>query len=427
MQDKILQGHVWHCNDKTTTPSIEYWKNGAIYVNSEGTIEALGNYKDIHNRFSQVKVEDYSNSILIPGFIDTHLHMPQLDIIGSYGENLLKWLKTYAFPAEELFTIETHCRSVSKRLADELIANGVTTSAIFTTSHKTSTEALFTEIDRRGLKAIIGKVSMNRHAPPGLLQETSKDIEDQKILINKWHNKNERLHYALTPRFAPSCSHDLLKALGDLKQEKPDLWVQTHHAETKAEITWVKELFPKSKNYLSIYDDYGLLDKKTILAHSIHSTDDELSLLSEKKASISHCPSSNLFLGSGLMPLKKYIDKGISVSLGSDIGGGSSISPWQTMNEAYKISALRDERITPQSIFYMATLGGARSLGFGDKTGNFTVGKDADLVVLNLNNSRLLANKFNQTQDPNELLLPMMMLADDRIVEKVFVQGKELA
>lgn len=273
---------------------------------------------------------------------------------------------------------------------------------------------------------IVGKVSMDRNAPERLLQGAEEDFDDNQALIKKWHGKEGRLYCALTPRFAPACSKRLLSKLQELKSCFPDLYVQTHHSETLEEVKWVKKLFPGFPDYLSIYERYGFLGPRTVLAHSIHATESEIRRIAETKTKVVHCPTSNLFLGSGLFPLNRFAKRKASVSLGSDIGGGTSLSPWTTMNEAYKIQQLLKENITPESLFYMSTLGAATSIDMAHLIGNFEKGKAADFQVLNIGKHRLLSRRFKTVESAKERLFAMMMMADDRIVEEVFIQGRSV-
>jgi guanine deaminase len=423
----IYLGEIWHTPRAPNflhkkDSDLEVFPRGALCVDANGKILAVGAADKVRAQFPQAIVEDFGNALLIPGFIDTHLHFPQLDIIGSHGEQLLGWLDTYTYPAESNVNA-SQAEFLAERFFTELIAHGTTTSCIYATSHLEPTEKLFAAAKRRGVRAVIGKVSMDRGAPLNLCQEADADTLANEQLICTWHGHENQLFVALTPRFAPTCSDVLLKSLGKLKERFPSVYVQTHHAETEEEVALVKNLFPKSATYLDVYHQYGLLGPRTILGHCIHVKDAEISRLKETQTRISHCPTSNLFLGSGLMPMNRFVDARINVSLGTDIGGGTSVSLWQTMNEAYKIQHLRGFSLSPAWLFYMATLGGAEALSLEATTGSFAPGKAADFQVLRPERNRLLKHRWPHTS-PTERLFALIFQADDRLVEKVFIQGK---
>lgn len=405
-----------------------YWEPcGAIIVDEKGKIVERGKRHEILAKFPNCQITDYSDALILPGFIDTHLHMPQLDIIGSYGESLLTWLRRYTFPAESRFVCEKLSYETSSRLIEELLANGITTSVMFAAVYKQSAQALFQAAQQKGIRAVIGKVSMDQHAPSELLVDAQQDYEDSLELINKWHRCNDRLFYALTPRFAPTCSMTMLKTLSKLKEEVADLYIQTHLGETRDEIKWVKELFPKSSDYFSIYDSFGLSGAKSIFAHGIYLELNEIRQLKISQSKISHCPTSNLFLGSGFCPVKKLIKEGISVSLGSDIGGGTSLSMWQTLGAAYKVSVWLQEPLHPVELLYLSTVSGAKALNWESKVGSLAPGFEADFQVINPRKNRLLAKRFSKSlENWPEHLLATIMLGDDRLNIATYVKGKNV-
>lgn len=435
--DKLqaYRAEIWHTHKtpKDCTDAAEAFSHladGALIVNAElGTIVACEPYTtELQKKFNDAIWHDHRGMLITPGFIDTHLHFPQLDIIGSYGETLLGWLERYTFPYEQRFCNTHVATETAERLLTELLANGVTSAAIFSSSHKDATDTLFQKVQERGLRAIIGKVSMDQHAPQSLLSCPEQDYDDNLALLETWHGKENRLFYALTPRFAPTCSESMLEKIADLKEQFESVYVQTHHAENLEELAWVKELYPNDSDYLAVYERFNLLGERTILAHSIHVNDSELARIEQTQTTISHCPTSNLFLGSGLLPLRKFQAHDINLTLGSDIGGGTTVSMWRTMASAYQIQQLRQDYgiFSPVELFYDATLGAAKALKLEESIGNFATGKSADFVLSDPSKSRLLGHRFLETEDKIDRLFAAINLADDRIVEQVFIGGKQV-
>jgi guanine deaminase len=429
----LCRGELWHVARSPLGSSgdlgcLESFEDGALVFDSTKKIIALGNYAHLKAKHRDAKVQDFTGKIIIPGFIDAHLHFPQLDMIGSYGEDLLGWLNKYTFPTEARFSNPAIAKATAKRFFRELTANGTTTAAIFSSSHKVATDVLFNEAEAIGVRAIIGKVSMDQNAPDALLQTPQVDCEETVQLVKKWHRRADLLFYALTPRFAPTCTAKMLASLGKIKNDYPDLYIQTHHAETEAEIKWVRELFPKAKDYLSIYDEAGLLGERTILGHSIHPTTSEMKRLKATNTKVAHCPTSNLFLGSGLFPWQKMVDADIAFALGSDVGGGTSLSLWKTMAEAYKVQQLQKPKVSLSAtkLFYAATLGGAKVLNLESQTGNFQVGKSADFQVIDPSKNELLKARLENSHSVEEKLFALIFLGDDRITDQVFVAGRKI-
>ena len=426
---QIIEGEIWQVTENpffSADPETVFDSrtNAALAVDENGVIVDTGPARDIRKKYPDAVRHNYGDCLLLPGFVDTHLHYPQMDIIGSYGEQLIGWLNKYTFPAEAANSDFRKAGNRAERFITELVANGTTTASIFSSSHRGATKLLFEEADRRGCRAIIGKVSMDRNAPEEICIPPEQDMIDSEFLIETWHGYEGRLFYALSPRFVPTCSDELLAGIGELKQKYPDLYLQTHHSENPGEVEWVKKLCPNERDYLSVYDRHGLLSEKTILGHSIHLTDEEQARIAETKTAIAHCPTANLFLGSGLFKMHEIIDDGIRVGLGTDIGGGTSFSLWQTMLEAYKIQQLRGQPLSPAHLFYLATLGGAKVLSLDQQIGNFAVGKKADIQVINWRNSRLLKARFEETQSAIERLFALITLGDDRLVANVFINGQ---
>lgn len=400
-----------------------YYEHGGLLV-EDGRVVAAGPVAEMQTRAGTGAVLiDHRNALLIPGFIDTHAHYPQIDIIGSHGEQLLEWLDKYVFPTEAKFADKAHALSTATRFLDELLRNGTTTALVFGTVHRESADAFFEASNARNMRMIAGKVLMDQNAPANLCDTAQSGYDDSKALIERWHNHG-RQRYAVTPRFAPTSSTAQLKAAGQLLAEHPGVYLHTHMSENIDEVAWVEELHPHSSHYLDCYDKAGLLGRRSVFAHCIHLNDAEWSRMGESRSNIAFCPTSNLFLGSGLFPLNKAEQHDIHVGLGTDVGAGTSFSPWQTMNEAYKVQQLQGHTLSPLKNFYLATLGGARALDIESELGNFEPGKEADFLVLDLEATPLLAQRLQTCEGLNELLFVLMMLGDDRLVRETWIMGE---
>lgn len=406
--------------------SYLWHEDGFLAIDEDGTIAGVGDWPP-PPPFPRDEAELLGQSALIvPGFVDTHLHAPQLEMIGSYGGHLLEWLQTYTFPTEMRFEDPAHARGVAAIFYRELLRNGTTCALVFSTVHTEATRAFFEEAERIGIRAIVGKTLMDRNAPDALLQEAGAAFRESRELILEWRRRSSRIGYAVTPRFAPTSTPALLEAAGRLLEEFPDLWVHTHISENVPEVRWVRELFPEAGSYADVYDRYGLLRRRTVLAHGVHLSDDELSLLAERESAISHCPNSNLFLGSGLFPLRRVIDAEVNVGLGSDIGAGTTPSIIGAMADAYKVQRVRGVSLDPFQLFYLATLGGAGALRLDRVTGSLQTGRSADFVVLDLRATELLALRTDRAETLEDLLAGVIFMGDDRVVARTYVEGREL-
>ncbi|USD58730.1 guanine deaminase [Vibrio sp. SCSIO 43140] len=402
--------------------SYQFFEDGMIVVEN-GHIVDIGSATDILARHTKpMKIKTYKDKLITSGFIDTHIHYPQTGMIASYGEQLLDWLENYTFPEERRFQNPIYALKVAKLFLDELASNGTTTALVFGTVHKESVDVFFGEAERRNLRMICGKVLMDRNAPDYLTDTPESGYQASKELIEKWHHRG-RLHYAVTPRFAPTSTPEQLAMVGKLLEEYPDVYMHTHLSENKKEIEWVLDLFPERKSYLDVYDHYGLLHKRSVFAHGIHLSDCECQRLADTESAIAFCPTSNLFLGSGLFKLNKMEDKGIRVGMGTDVGAGTSFSILQTMSEAYKIMQLQQEKLHPIKSLFLATLGGAKALHLEDKIGNLEIGKEADFVVLDLHATQLMRFRMNQATTLEEKLFVLMSLGDDRTVCETYIYG----
>ena len=407
--------------------SVRYIADGLLVLEN-GKVKELGTY-DIHNKYPEIPVTSYPGMLIMPGFIDTHIHFPQVEMIAAYGEQLLEWLNNYTFPTEGKFKDKAYAQKVASIFVDELLRNGTTTALVFTAVYPQSVDAFFEEASRRNLRMIAGKVMMDRNAPDFLLDTPETSYEETKQLIQKWHKK-ERLLYAVTPRFAITSTDEQLGLAGKLLEEFPDVYLHTHLSENIDEVEWVASLFPNSKGYLDVYDQAGLVGDKSIFAHGVQLTDKEFQRLSAANSAIAFCPTSNLFLGSGLFKLElaKSIEHPVKVGLGTDVGAGTSFSIIQTAHEAYKVAQLRRQKLSAFQALFLATLGGARALSLENKIGNFDVGKEADFIVLDVRATPLMAFR-NQTTATSldELALEtftLMMLGDDRAVRATYIMGE---
>lgn len=414
-------------NDPNTEgkAAYEHFADGLLVV-EEGKVIAVGDATQLLSTLpDHATIEHHANSLLCPGFIDTHIHYPQTEMIAAYGEQLLQWLETYTFPTEKKFKDKAYATSIAKRFIAELLRNGTTSALVFGTVHAESVDAFFEVSSAKNLRMICGKVLMDRNAPDYLLDTPDSGYADTKTLIQRWHN-NGRQRYAVTPRFSPTSSERQLQKAGELLQEFPDVYMHTHLSENQDEVAWVKDLFPHCNGYLDTYDQAGLLGKRSVFAHCVHLTDAEWERLSETNSNIAFCATSNLFLGSGLFDLNRAKKQNIDVGIGTDVGAGSSFSILQTLNEAYKIMQLRGERLSPFQSFYLATLGGAKALDIDDVVGNFCHGKEADFVILDKASTPLMGFRTKQCNNLSELLFVLTMLGDDRTVKQTFAAGNKV-
>ena len=428
------RGEVVYFTDDPSVNSdaLHHYSDGIVYI-KDGHILDSGDFNKLSRLYPNAKVVDYRGRIITPGFVDTHIHYPQTEMVGSYGAQLLDWLKTYTFPTEEKFADKKYADKVAKQFTSLLIDHGTTTALVFATVHPSSVDALFEQAQKYNMRLISGKVLMDRNAPDALLDTPESAYNDSKALIEKWHGKG-RLSYAVTPRFAPTSTDEELEVAGRLLKEYPTVYLHTHLAENKQEVAWVHDLFPKDRSYLSVYERHGLMTSRAIFAHSIHLDDQDYNALQQHHSAVAFCPSSNLFLGSGLFDLDEAQRHQIRVGLGTDIGAGTSFSQLTTMNNAYKVTQLRKAyaanpdqvtALSPQKSFYLATLGGAKALSLDDKIGSFTQGKEADFIVLNPKASPTLAQRIDHTTSLDDKLFAIEILGDDRTVEHTYIMGKQ--
>lgn len=412
--------------------AVRYVPDGLLVVEN-GYIAALGPFTDLQDPYAHLPLVDYSGHLIMPGFIDTHVHYPQTGMIAAYGAQLLEWLNQYTFPTERQFQDPSHARRIADLFLDELLKNGTTTALVFAAVFPESVEAFFEAALARNLRMISGKVLMDRHAPDYLRDTPQTGYAQSKALIEKWHGRG-RLAYAVTPRFAATSTEAQLKAAAQLLDEFPDLYLHTHLSENVNEVAWIRELFPQYDGYLDVYDQTGLVRERSVFAHGVQITEAEFRRLSEAKAAISFCPTSNLFLGSGLFRLDraKSAASPVKVGLGTDVGAGTSFSLLQTANEAYKVAQLRRQALSPFQALFLATLGGAHALCLEDKIGSFNPGNEADIIVLNPRATPLLAlrNQAPITADlatVADALFSLLIMGDDRAVAATYILGQRFS
>ncbi|WP_019142540.1 guanine deaminase [Noviherbaspirillum massiliense] len=402
------------------------WHEDGLLIVEDGRVQAAGDYAQLrHTLAADVPVHDCRGKLIVPGFIDTHVHYPQTDIIASPAPGLLPWLETYTFPAERKFADPGHAREVARFFLDELLRCGTTTAMVYCTVHPESVDAFFAESEARKLRMVAGKIMMDRNCPEFLRDTAEGGARDSEELIRKWHKRGRQL-YALTPRFAPTSTEAQLQLTGELARRYPDTFLQTHVAENTDEVAWVKSLFPASRSYLDVYDHYGMLRPRAMFAHCIWLDDHDRARLHETRAAASICPTSNLFLGSGLFDFARADAARVPLALATDVGGGTSFSMLQTMNEVYKVARMGGTYLPALRMFYLATLGNARSMQLEGTIGNFAPGTEADFVVLDPQATPLLKRRTSRANELEELLFALALLGDDRTVAATYSAGRRV-
>jgi guanine deaminase len=428
MSETLIRGQILHCLAEPAQhdDAVEYIADGLLWV-QDGYIAAMGPYTQLSGSLSNSQldaVQDQRDCLLVPGFIDCHIHYPQTEMIAAYGTQLLDWLNTYTFPVEAGFSDVQHAERVAQVFLDQLVQNGTTTALVFCSVHSQSVDAFFTAAQARQMRMIAGKVMMDRHAPPAVTDTAESSYHDSKALIQRWHGV-DRLRYAVTPRFAPTSTTAQLQSAGRLLQEHPGVYLHTHLSENQDEVAWVKSLFPAADNYLDVYDQAGLLGRRSVFAHGIYLCDRECKRLAQTGSVLAHCPTSNLFIGSGLFPMQRLAAAGIRIGIGTDVGGGTSFSMLQTLAEAYKVQQMQGHNLTPEQAFYLATLGGAKALDLDDMIGNFKPGKEADFCLLDPAATKITAFRSAYCRNWRELLFVLQILGDDRAVKATYILGEQ--
>jgi guanine deaminase len=405
--------------------SFEYLEDGLL-VTRDGRVAEVGPARELLPGLpADVEVMNHGDAILMPGFVDAHIHYPQTDVIGSGGRQLLDWLEDHTFPTERRFSDPGYAREVADFFLDELVRNGTTTAMVFCTVHRPSVEAFFAAAAQRRMRMVAGKVLMDRNCPEYLRDTAAAGARDSRELLEKWHG-HDRLLYAITPRFAVTSSEAQLESVRQLAKDFPAALIQTHLAENLEEVAWVRQLFPRARSYLDVYDGYGLLRDHSVFAHCIHLDHTDRIRMAQSGASAAFCPASNLHLGSGLFDIAAADAAGMRFSIATDVGAGSSFSMLRTMGDAYRVAQLAYQHLSPLRAFYLATLGGARALGLDDRVGRFAVGAEADFVVLDVRATPLIARRAAQARTLAEKLLILMTLGDDRVVSRTYVLGREV-
>lgn len=397
-------------------------------------VQAAGSWQALRARYEGHTVTHWPGRIIAPGFVDMHIHYPQTDVIGSPASGLLPWLENYTFPAEARFADPGHGVQVAQFFVEELLRNGVTTALAFATSHPASVDALFTQAQARGMRLITGKVLQDRHSPDGVRDDTVQGLIDSEALIQRWHGV-DRLGYAITPRFAPTSTPAQLRGAGELAARYPDTWIQSHVAENRDEIDWARALFPTARSYLAVYDGFGLMRERAVYAHCIHLDAEDRALLRARRTAAAVCPTSNLFLGSGFFDHAGAHEAGFAHGLASDVGGGTSFSPFRTMQAAYYVGrtgvesgqAKRGLSLTPTQLWWQHTGGAAQALGLDGVVGNLQPGCEGDFVVLDPRATPLLARRTAQARSLDELLFALIVLGDDRVVEQTVISQAKYA
>jgi guanine deaminase len=402
------------------------WHEDGLLIVADGKVQAAGDYAALHATLPPgTVVHDYSGKLLMPGFIDTHLHYPQTDMIASPAEGLLPWLETYTFPVESKFGDPAHAAGVAEFFLDELLRCGTTTAMVYCSVHPQSVDAFFTASERRGLRMVAGKVMMDRNCPDFLRDTAESSARDTEALIQRWHNRGRSL-YAITPRFAPTSTEEQLHLAGELARAYPDTFIQTHVSENEAECAWVRELFPKSRSYIDVYDSYGMMRPRAMYGHCIWLDGRDRQRMAETQSAAAICPTSNLFLGSGLFDFERADFAGVPLSLATDVGGGTSFSMLQTMNEAYKVARLGGSYLPALRMFYLATLGAARAMRLEGTIGSFAAGAEADFIVIDPQATPLLQRRTGRAESLEELLFALALLGDDRAIAATYSAGRRV-
>src|SRR6202166_1292345 len=411
--------------DSEDPASYRFFPDGVLVVEG-GRIAALGPADSMLATLpAGIPIIDHGRHLMLPGFIDTHIHYPQSDVIAAGGRQLLDWLENYTFVEERRFADPEHAAEVAEFFLDELARNGTTTALVFCTVHPVSVDAFFAAAARRRLRMMAGKVLMDRNAPPALCDSPARADAESRALLERWHGR-DRLLYAITPRFAPTSSEAQLRVAGQLAREFPDAFIHSHLAENHDEIRWVRELFPDARSYLDVYDRFGLLRERAIYAHCIYLDETDRRRMAQSGAAAAFCPTSNLYLGSGLFDIAATDAAGMRFSTATDVGGGSSFSMLRTLDEARKVARLQGQDLHPLRAFYLATLGAARCLKLEDRIGTLDLGRETDFIVLDLQYNELIALRTGAARSLSDVLRILMTLGDDRAIKATYILGRQV-
>ncbi|MEM6386651.1 MAG: guanine deaminase [Pseudomonadota bacterium] len=419
--DRLLLGQTLILNGPDPDDA-QHDSRGAVLIR-DGRIADIGTADNLRRAHPLTAVTDYGAALILPGFIDAHVHYPQTAIIASWGKRLIDWLNAYTFPEEMRFKDDAYAAEIAERFFELSLAAGTTTVASYATSHPGSVTAFFAEAARRGVRAIAGKTCMDQHAPEGLCDTAQRAYDESKTLIARWHGV-DRLTYAITPRFTPTSTPAQLEALGALWAEAPDCLMQTHLSEQTDEVAWVQQLCPEARDYLDTYEAAGLLGERGVYGHAIHLTARERDRLAEVGAALAHCPTSNMFIGSGLFDMT--LARRMPVGLATDTGGGSSFSMLRTMAAAYEVAELRGLALHPAELLWLATGGSAKALRQEAHIGRLAPGFEADLVILDLSSTPAIAQRSVRAEDIWEAVFPTIMMGDDRAIHDVLIAGRSI-
>ena len=428
---RVIRGAVLTFRDDPavvgTQRAVRFFRRGAIAVAGDGRIIWRGHAMRLPHRFRSLAADDHGEALVLPGFIDAHIHFPQYRMLAAPGKDLLDWLNRFTFPEEGRYASAPHARAAAETFLDRLVQNGTTAAVVFSTVHRSATETLFAAAERRGLAIVSGKTMMDRNAPEELRDDPASGARDSEALIERWHRRG-RLRYAITVRFAVTSTEEQLREAGVLAARHPDCYVHSHLSESEGEIEFVRRLFPWAKDYTDVYDRFGLLGSRSLFAHGVHLSDRECARLSETGATVVHCPTSNSFLGSGLFDAGHVgrPDRPVRIGVATDVGGGTSYSMLQTLGEAYKVAMLRGRTPTAHDLFHLATRGNAANLGLDAEIGTLDPGRWADMVVLDPTATPVLHARHALSEDLEDTLFALAILGDERAVRATYVAGRRV-
>jgi guanine deaminase len=417
-----LTAYLGHVLTPTSFDSFESFRDGALVVDEQGKIAAVGHRQETLSKLKPHTELNFGDRLLMPGFVDLHVHLVQIAQTGRSGDTLLGWLTKYIFPAEIKFQDINHARKLATWFFNEMAKNGTTLGVVFTSIHASATDVAFQTAADMGSRVIMGKVMMDRNSPPELTEDTAASLEQSAQLAKKWHNHDGgRLRYAFTPRFAPTSTRELLQGVAKLWQQNPGTYMQTHLSENLDEIAWVRDLYPECWNYFDVYRSHGLSGPRSLFAHSIHLDEGEIRKMSHDGCGVAHCPSSNFFLKSGIFPLLEMLKHNVKFGLGSDIAAGPEMSMFRVMKDASYIQP--DTVLTPAQLFYLSTLAGATAINLQDSVGSLAPGKEADFIVVDPTaKTSVKSNILEKT--PEDILSSLAYVGDDRMVCATFVRGR---
>ncbi len=430
-EGRVIRGAVLSYRDDPVVAgpdhAVRFWCKGAVAVSGDGRIVWCGDASRLPERFRTLPSDDHGDALVLPGFIDAHVHFPQYRMLAAPGKDLLDWLNRFTFPEERRYASVPHARAAAEVFLDRLVQHGTTAAVVFSTVHRSATETLFAAAERRDMALVSGKTLMDRNAPEALRDDPESGARDSEALIERWH-RHGRLRYAITVRFAVTSTEDQLREAGALAARHPDCYVHSHLSESEGEIELVRRLFPWAKDYTDVYDRFGLLGPRSLYAHGIHLSERECARLSETGATVVHCPTSNTFLGSGLFDAAHVgrADRPVRIGVATDVGGGTSYSMLHTLGEAYKVAMLGGRTPGAHELFHLATRGNAVNLGLDEEIGSLEPGRWADIVVLDPTATPVLEARHALSESIEDTLFALAILGDDRAVRATYVAGKRV-